>query len=631
MAMSFSMFANQVFPGFSLIKESVREVFLQSPEGQQLETDFTARSSKIFDASWLYGPQLNSEKVADYRLLLADKPSFIALRTQIVRMRLQKKYTWFADLNDDNQMEVASLRYSQDLFLSHSEEDFTQWSQSFYRDSHDDIKAIQQDILQNRADHLLHFFHFLINTEDQTAQKERLMLAYQQALAERKTNFDKVETIWVSNLLHALLTDQLQVLLQGSIAEDQLDEAAQALHQAAGGQREWSTKTWFDLYQRELLAALNQQTHFKAGHTWKGQQAANLAAIQGSLSWLFQNVSQYEPVRFLNEVGEAQLFFQYCGFTTQSGGIIADFFDFYNFARQRETINEIKSITAVLVAPHRHLINEYRHIAKYEKNVWHIFFRALMPVMVMGLFLAGVCMLLTPLALPEIFSILMMIPALYVGAAIASGYIDLRNQLATGFHVFWWGGTYNTPEFQVNARMVEAFGQPNAACVRTFYVEELDACAKIEEAFVLRSKDGLLSETDIAARNKNLIRRNTLALEWYDMHSNFKVGFDKAPMVFGQRIYQDSVVSYESHQKSSKEYVVNIIEQLSKKEAYTQSPRLERSGFFQFHDEQTNDKLKQCAESSRQLKRLGLFTSFMNQHDTKPHEPKVWNYPPLTH
>lgn len=265
-------------------------------------------------------------------------------------------------------------------------------------------------------------------------------------------------------------------------------------------------------------------------------------AIPHSLSSMIRNT---EPVKqtedFLNKLSEAHAFMQATSLASQNDNCINAMLDLYNTNRAAEQINETKSMLMSLLEPFKPLYDEYKDIALYEKNTYSKVFRSIIPIIVLVGFIVVISTALAFLALPEVVFIVALIPTLFLGAFLASQYTAIKNTAYNFLRQSYYGGVYEIPEFQINERMIQpsAFKTlQNATTIRNFYVNELEKCDHLELNWSSKTS-GTLSSHDLEQRAINEKRRNTLWLEWYDIHSNNKLGCNDITTIALERLQSE--------------------------------------------------------------------------------------------
>jgi hypothetical protein len=381
---------------------------------------------------------------------------------------------------------------------------------------------------------------------------------------------------------------------------------------------DWSDKK-VSVYKQALKTQLKK--HTITTPAWKYDIEPN-SFFSASLSYLFTNAANTDVGVFSRKLLDAHGFSTFGGFASQGGDLLACL-DLFNYIRNREQIAETKQIFSTLMVPLRPLYNEYKAISQYEKNSLMIVLRALLPMIVIGLAVAGFCFLLSPLGLPELVGVLILVPLVYLGAALASALLVSRNFLYENLKSAFYGGRYNTPEFQVNQRMKGALGGAVAAgLVRDFYVYLMKSCDAKAAEFDSRSMR--LTTDEIKEKMENLVKRMTLRLEWIDISRNDEYGTDKIAALVSRRIYLEADPAYKAIQKEGEEYINQITAQLPGNDY---SPLFFRHHYLESryhrHMQPARDKLNWLAVLSEDLKNL----QDTRQANGQAHRQAL--YPPL--
>lgn len=377
----------------------------------------------------------------------------------------------------------------------------------------------------------------------------QLRASYITENGELTTEADKVEEEQIS----ALLLHCFRQLNQIEITFIDLEafnkkyarQMALAIIDAVNKSSPFSFDDLFQTYEAKLHKHLVKQMQLINGKAWQIKQTGMLENLYGSLSVLWNNKALDKTEEFLDKMADAHGFIQATGFATQNENSYFAILDLYNYKRYNAQINETKSILLSLFRPLIPLYNEYKEIAFYEKNSWLKTFRMIMPMLIIAGCIILVAAALTPLALPELAFFAAFIPAFFAGLVVATKYVSLKNYLYKNIRDYYYGGSYEIPEFQINARMVSAFGDENKAQgVRAFYVDELKHCDKIESNYALKHEYGILNQTDIDCRKNNINKRHQLCLEWYDIHSNKDLSYEEAPVIALHCLQQTSENEY---------------------------------------------------------------------------------------
>ncbi|KTD15167.1 hypothetical protein [Legionella hackeliae] len=305
--------------------------------------------------------------------------------------------------------------------------------------------------------------------------------------------------------------------------------------------------SWLGNYQKKLAKKLHHDLLLINNKLWTSSSQPQ-GELLGSLSSLFWHSKTVEKSKeFLNKLADAHAFIQATGFSTQNESSFLAIIDIYNYGRTAEQIAETRRIISSILAPFAPLYAEYRDIAFYEKNNYLKILRTVMPLLIVAAFVTLVAALLAPLAIPELAFTVILIPALFLGLALATKYVAIKDNLYKTLREIYYGGPFEIPEFQVNARMAAIFTtEENAECIRNFYVEELQRCDQIEVLFQSKGDDGLLRQNELEQRKENLVRRHTLCLEWYDIHSNVNLGYEKVPQLVLNRLVETGHREYEA-------------------------------------------------------------------------------------
>ncbi|KTC84511.1 hypothetical protein [Legionella brunensis] len=306
-----------------------------------------------------------------------------------------------------------------------------------------------------------------------------------------------------------------------------------AFHQ----KKDLESDTWFAEYQKQLTQKLHAKL-LLINNRESLPETPEKQELLGSLSSLFGLDKTVERTKeFLNKLADAHAFIQATGFSTQNESSFLAILDIYNYGRAADQITETKAILASLFRPFYPLYEEYRDIALYEKNVYLKIIRTVMPMLVVAGFVTLVAALLAPLLIPELAFSVVLIPTLFLGLAFATKYVTLKNDLYKLLRENYYGGVFEIPEFQTNIRMFTIFkNEGTALAVRNFYIQEIQRCDEIDAAYQAGAQEGTLSEEEIKLKKANLLKRHTLCLEWYDIHSNVALGCEKVPQLVIARL-----------------------------------------------------------------------------------------------
>lgn len=559
--MSFSTRANQIIPGYALLTDEQRQAFEATEPGRVFAEQIHEHENQSF-FQWLRFAALQSdalyqEKIYNIRRSLILMPEYKQLLIDIKHAVLADVFSDFHWLNDDQKKQLASANCSRVLFpdvprlmaalddwnedacITHQlDEIFSTFERQLATDP--EMAEIrnqitrEKNLIQEKAKHnaVKKLFH---PYNPDTAPETEAFVAEEY---EQLTLL--IATILQANTpsemaLHAFNQEQAQGIadhILTSFENEFAFDINDLLREYAQSLQRYVTKN--------LGAIPGEINPFQAEHSTQQN-------VEGLLSFIYtHSVSTETQEAFfstIDQLADAHAFIQASGFATQNETSHLSWIDMYNYTRSRQYIADAKNDLFRFFNPFIPLIAEWRNINKYEKNVVLQIVRTLIPILIMAAVIILVATLLSPIAIPEAASILILIPTLYVGALIATGYVLTRDNLHKRFRQWYYGGEYAIPEYQVNARMKIGFTSPEQASqVRDFYILELDTCYKIETQY--QTKDpGTLSDTDMAIRKKNAERKDSLHLEWYDIHTNPRVGSNRIKEIALKRIQTDGLAA----------------------------------------------------------------------------------------
>ena len=302
-----------------------------------------------------------------------------------------------------------------------------------------------------------------------------------------------------------------------------------------------SLDTWLPLYKEELIRHIKTNIVLIKGKDPLLEQdiQTSEAGMLESLSYLLSACVSEKDKAFLHKKASGFAALQASSFSTQNENSHLALFDFINTLRVEDTVEEGIFTISKLLQPFTPILNEYRNIAKHERNIAFIFFRTLMPMLIMAAVVIFVAALLTSFAIPEAFSLIILVPTIYMGLIAANSYIVSKDSLYYSSRQYWYGGQFEIPEYKINSRMEVGFkNNTTATVVRDFYIEQLKLCFETEKTYYQKTP-GTLTESEIAHRKANRERKCMLDLEWFDVHSNDELGSDKILPIVLKRLQQD--------------------------------------------------------------------------------------------
>lgn len=412
------------------------------------------------------------------------------------------------------------------------------------------LKAIANKlaIFEDRINALAQFFMWL--NEDQNATAE-LTQQYLYFLHKDNVDFSPLEenalTILIFNHLQQATNAPFDYVNLHYFNLEQARLLANTVLKSFNIGKNLQLQEWLTRYQGELEKKLQKDLLLINQKKWMSTTSSQ-EELLGSLSSLFWQSKTVEKTKeFLNKLADAHAFIQATGFSTQNESSFLAILDIYNYGRTAEQIAETRKIISSLLNPFLSLYREYRDIAFYEKNGYRKILRTVMPLLVVAAFVTLVAALLAPLAIPELAFTIILIPTLFLGMVLATKYVEIKDKVYKALREIYYGSPFQIPEFQVNARMVMAFStEENAQVVRDFYIQELQVCDEIEAFYQASGENGVLRQGELENRKENLIRRHSLCLEWYDIHSNANLGYEKVPQLILNRLTETGGREYEA-------------------------------------------------------------------------------------
>lgn len=213
--------------------------------------------------------------------------------------------------------------------------------------------------------------------------------------------------------------------------------------------------------------------------------------------------------------GNVHAFMQYTGFATKGESWVGTILDTFNYVQHQESILEFKGTIKKLLYPFLPLLHEYHEIAQYEKNPVLVVVKSLIPLILVAAVVTGIALLFTLFPpIPELVFLVVLIPSLFLGLAVASAYVYLKNSLFMSIRQACYGGAFKIPEYQVNAQMITIFGDKDAHYIRNFYIEQLQVCKKALD------KKGPYTATELKAHKQVQDKRETLLKEWFQIQNS---------------------------------------------------------------------------------------------------------------
>ncbi|MDP1602837.1 MAG: hypothetical protein Q8M03_06180 [Legionella sp.] len=471
-----------------------------------------------------------------------------ALDKDIKQINNQQSNDEWAQINSAGLIQIKSL----EKLKKQKQKAVREWKEAFSQNPEMEqfgleIATIKRNARTNKLSTFFPLLNYRLSPDLVTPMN---ILRVTHALNSGDINFDPelIEKSTLSDFFFHLMQQVSQTEINfielDAFNHKQADKMAQSILNDFNNNRQWDMDEWFNEYSYKLYKHLHKEMHLINNHPWETPPVSQGQQWLSALSFLWNNKAVDEGNKFVSKLADAHAFIQATSFSTQNESSFLAILDFYNYGRYCEQISETKSIFVNLLSVFRPLYDEYKEIAFYEKNIYWKAFRTLMPLIIVAAFIVLVGALLAPLAIPDLAFLVAFIPALIVGLALATQYVKIKDGLYKYFREIFYGGRYEIPEFQCNERMNSALTPTNAAEARKFYISELTLCDETESRYQPKAKKGLLTQDEIAAREKNTLRRHQLCLEWYDIHSNNELAFEQIPQIVLARVQQTGDMKY---------------------------------------------------------------------------------------
>ncbi|HBI21142.1 MAG TPA: hypothetical protein DDY37_00895 [Legionella sp.] len=438
-----------------MISEEEKNLFLNSPEAGRYLAARNAHETvsdwfKYFDFKAMDNEYFQGD--ASFKELCISEP-FRSCQLAIIRARLNNEFFWYQFLNQAERDLLADTLYSREYY----------------------------------------YFNNLMDWRNAMAQDQDARIAPIDRKIQEKTNELVVQA-----------KEHLGCILFNAVSQDQVNSLIPIIYDPKKNRDEKKT----------LLRQYSNLANRHAPVSLHGDDVTSV--ISDALSYIAFNIgitsSLDKMKRYLDRIADAHTFYQFFGLAGEHCGWELEAIDMYNYTRNQENISTIKEVLYALITPQHAFFHEYVQIARYEKNQLNLIIRVLIPLVVIALFLVLTFSLMAPLVISEMLEFLMFFPALYLATAVASAYVELKNQAYTNLMVWWWGDIYSTPAFHVNPRLLKAFSTPELAqSIADFYTSSLKACDAIQAQYTSKPK-GTLSADELASRKEMIHRKSTLLL-----------------------------------------------------------------------------------------------------------------------
>lgn len=558
-------------------KEQLRRQFKENK--QQLTDDIRFKKDYQLLNSWITYNLLQSE-FPDFHLLDKKQKKILSyagfsqkllLPLALLDKLIQQEHDTVMNLDAWGKIHTAGLLHlnRNDALQNKKKEIIYQWNVQFLTNlqmeplrktisqKKDRLRQtkIQQDLaaLSAHAAELADFFP-LLHYRPSLAQPTglaMLLAQYRLENGEINPNPRKVEEDLLTNVIFAYMHElnhiEMDFINLDAFHLKLARHLALAILQSFNDSQTFELEEWFDAYQTHLYKYVRKQFLLIHGHPWK--RSTKPSDILQSLSYLWNNKTANDlsnrTTDFLSQVADAHAFIQATGFSTQNENSFLAILDIYNYGRYHKQISETKSIFFSLLTPLHPLYEEYKDIAFYEKNgLWKLV-RILMPIIIIVAVILAVALMLAPLGLPELAFTIACVPAFILGLALAAKYVAVKNDVYKYARSLYYGGFFEIPEFRINLRMEDAFGnKTNAEWVRQYYIDAIKHCDDNEKEYTKCYEKGLLTDETIQLRKQNINKRHELCLEWCDIHHNKNLGVENVLSIALNRLRQSAEKEY---------------------------------------------------------------------------------------
>ncbi|MGQ3888827.1 hypothetical protein ACQUW5_07320 [Legionella sp. CNM-1927-20] len=599
--MEFLDIAEKIIPGYSLLSSNEQHTFQASPTGQafvtlieEIKEDITRLQhsvnlfSLLFSSVEIEREQLSNtikDHITTFKISTQEDEAYQLIKDKCDFLLLAEDFPKLNLVEETKRQQLTSQFYSQaylhlkihlEKLLNEAREEFNKipnWqNQAKVRELEKQYADAQQTWLANFdndlelaelrnninlveiREHLIHltqYFHLLnyrLDTASLQTELDKLLAAIN---LSNKTpeEINKLEKKQLSHLIYYCMEQislhDLQFINLKQFNQEQANLMADAILHAFNNHLELTIHEPLQQYHQRLKQYIQEQLLLINGH--REQDNSSPISALNSLSYLLTHPIVNQANEFLRRLSDAHAFIQATGFATQNESSFLAIFDFYNYNRVAGQVAEAKSILTSLFNPFLPLYTEYKDIALHEKSIFWKLYRTIMPVIIAVSFIVLVATLLSPLGLPELAFAAVFIPALFIGLAIATKYVQVKDKVYNGLREYYYGGSYEIPEFKINERMLASFGDHDKAkIVRNYYIEAIKSCIELDKFYQSNKEKGTLTTQELEEQKDNAAKLNLLYLEWYDIHSNNELSYTATPSIILNRLKNESKKEYQA-------------------------------------------------------------------------------------
>ncbi|WP_419419063.1 hypothetical protein ACNVED_10975 [Legionella sp. D16C41] len=431
----------------------------------------------------------------------------------------------------------------------------TSWLEHFHNDA--ELTELRNNIAQeeirenlSRLAHYFNLFNYRLKPTSIKIELDNLIAAVNLSNKMPET-IAKLKYEHLSNIIYYCMDKvsmlDIQFIDLQQFNKEQANLLTTAILEAFANDLALNLHELLNHYHLSLKQYINKQLLLINGKNLERDTLPQPPNLLNSLSYLLSNPLLNQTNEFLRRLSDAHAFIQATGFATQNESSFLAIFDFYNYNRFAGQVAEAKSILSSLFNPFLPLYSEYKEVALYEKSFFWKLYRTVMPVIIAVSFIVLIAALLSPLGLPELAFAAVFLPTLFIGVALATKYVQVKDKLYNALREMYYEGSYEIPEFQINERMLAAFGKASTAyIVKNYYIKTIQACIEIDKFYQAKKEKGLLTSEEIQAQKDNTTKLNLLYLEWYDIHSNRELSYTVVSSIILTRLKAESNKEYKA-------------------------------------------------------------------------------------
>lgn len=547
-----------IIPGFHLLNKDFRDQLANQEDIVAILESATHQENMAFFMEQPWQRRLRMQKILaeSYRHIAHLEDIFDELNEKITQALLYQTIDDFQLLEPEEQILLSQEAYSktfyQNLMIKKLNPEACQrdWTHAFHND------AAQKPLVQK-----------LQNTKDRFLSENLSNLSFLiSSDAENDPIYDWEHFIESVYYLYSTKNsaDEKKSYLRKQFltylnVHKNLKESLLAPRHVTRQIKSVSTRLYEFIRAKDWLEPILHETYVQTGNLWR--YGYRLSGLEG----------------YFNAIGDARVGFQAWGLQGVEGGWgLLGFYDAFNYHRYRNFIAGFKNVLSYFYKPLQSFFQEYVQIAKYEHNTFWFIFRTTLPIVIMLACIVFAFSLVSPFAIHALLEILMLLPVLYFGIAVASAYVNLKNYLYEKYIQSVYGDIYHGPQYQVNARLMTiADGNEELAQdIAQLYIDILTECDQIIEELKNKLQNGPLSQEELKIQKDLIDRKETLIAEWYDVHDNETEtkGIKEIKNLIQKRIKETGYDEYEQLSSDFEVYVDEYVSELEENLKKTKMP-----------------------------------------------------------